>query len=299
MVFGCTGAQVQQNNTKLQAVASFYPVYDITKAVGGDLVEAISLVPSGVEPHEYEPTPKEIENLNNAEVFVILGTNFAEFEHDLEHSMEGKLKVINAGEGVFLINASEEEHEEEEIDEGHAEEDEQSHSGTDPHIWLSPKNMIKMSQNVRDGLVESDTKNAENYKENADAYIVKLQALNTEYKNGLSNCKKDVILVSHRAFGYLARDYGFEQIAISGISPESEPTPQEMATLVEEAREHDVKYVFYEELVDPRIAQTIASEVNATALELNPIEGTKNPGEDYFSLMRKNLANLKLALECS
>ncbi|MEW6723044.1 MAG: zinc ABC transporter substrate-binding protein [Candidatus Micrarchaeota archaeon] len=292
MLAGC--AMQQAEGGKMKVVASFYPVYDIAKAVGGDAVEASSIVPAGVEPHEYEPTPRQVEDLSQADAYVILGTDFAEFEHDLGNAVEGRVKVINAGEGVPLINVSEDGHGE--TEDGGVEDD---HGPTDPHIWLSPKNMIIMAKNVRDGLIEADPSNAQAYRANADEYAGKLQVLDSEYRAGLADCRKNAILVNHDAFGYLAHEYGFEQIAIAGLNPESEPTPQELAELIDEAREHDIGYVFYEELVDPRVAETIAGEVNATVLELNPIEGTKNPNEDYFSIMRRNLANLRLALECS
>jgi zinc transport system substrate-binding protein len=167
----------------------------------------------------------------------------------------------------------------------------------DPHIWLSPKNAKLMVNNIKNGLMAADPKNADVYLANAQKLSQELDELDAEYKTGLAACAKDVVLVNHNAFSYLARDYGFEIITIHGLEPEAEPTPGQLQELIEEAKEHDIKYVFYEELVDPRVAQTIANEVGAQTLELNPLESGSS-GDNYVALMQENLENLQLALEC-
>ena len=273
-------------NEKLTLAATFWPVYDLARAVVGDKGSVYSLVPSGVEPHDYEPSSGDIQKLNNADIFVTLGIEFEEFEEDLVNSVNPNVKVVPAGSGISLIKLSDEH------------EDEHHHSGEDPHIWLSPRNAQLMAQNIMNGLVSSDSSNVEYYEQTGKKLIEDLKMLDEEFEIGLSFCEKDVILVNHNAFSYLARDYGFTTIEISGLEPEAEPTPQQLAELIEEAEEHNLKYVFYEELVDSRIAETIANEVGAQTLELNPLEGTSDSSATYLSLMRKNLANLKIALEC-
>ena len=130
------------------------------------------------------------------------------------------------------------------------------------------------------------------------ALIEQLKLLDAEFKEGLAECRKRIVLVNHNAFAYLAMDYEFDVISISGLEPEAEPTPQQLAELVDRARENDIKYVFYEKLVDPKVARTIAKEVNAETLELNPLEGSSDPSDNYLSLMRQNLENLRKAMEC-
>ena len=291
---GCSAPQktTQQpvQNEKISVAATFYPLYDLTKSIIGDKGTVYSIVPAGVEPHDYEPNPSEFTKLSNSEAFVIMGIEFAEFEEDLGN-VNPNAKIISASTGISLLKAEEEEgHEEEEA--------EDEHTGEDPHIWLSPRNAQKMALNIMTGLIEGNPSNGEYYLQNGQKLIDDLKALDQEFKAGLASCDKDVILVNHNAFSYLARDYGFSTIEISGLEPETEPTPKQLAKLIEEAEEHDIKYVFYEELVDSRIARTIAEEVGAQTLELNPLEGTSDPSATYFSLMRKNLANLEVALEC-
>lgn len=278
LLIGCTSAQqtqVEGNQvSKLDLIATFYPLYDITKKIAGEQADVQSIVPSGVEPHDYEPTPSDILKLSNAKAFVTIGLEFSGIEEKLIEGSKNKLLVIDSKKGITL-------------------------QGEDTHIWLSPKNMIIMSMNIMDGLNKIDPKNSNLYEENAKKLIEELKALDSDYKTGLANCKKHVVIANHGAFAYLGKDYGFRQIGIFGLAPETEPTPQDLVNIKNEAEKNNVAYIFSEELVEQRIAQTIANEIKAKVLVLNPIEGTKSPSEDYFSLMRQNLANLKLAMECN
>jgi len=278
---------------QITVAATFYPLYDLTKSIVGDTGTVYSIVPSGVEPHDYEPNPSDLQKLSYADAFITMGIGFAEFEEDLE-KVNPKAKVIPASRGISLLKGEDDEHEGEQ-----ERRDEKELAGNDPHIWLSPKNAQKMALNIMTGLVEADSINSEHYLKNGQETMEALKALDTEFKEGLSSCNKDTILVNHNAFAYLARDYGFDVIAITGLEPEVEPTPQQLVELIEQAKEHDMKYVFYEELVDPRIARTIAQEVGAEIIELNPLEGSSDPSATYVSLMRKDLQALQLALECS
>lgn len=311
VVAGCSAPQQttqQTQNQKIIAAATFWPLYDLTKDIVGDKGTVYSIVPTGVEPHSYEPSPGDIQKLNNADVFVSMGIEFEEFEEDLVDAVNPNVKVIAAGKGIRLLKISDDhgheehddEHEEEEHEEeGHEdehEEEEHAHSGEDPHIWLSPKNAQKMVLNVMKGLVEADSANGEYYLQNGQKLIDNLKELDQEFKGGLASCDKDVILVNHNAFSYLGRDYGFSTIEISGLKPEAEPTPKQLAELIEEAEEHDLKFVFYEELVDSRIAKTIANEVGAEVLALSPV--ASDLSVSYDKLMRNNLQNLRVALEC-
>ena len=294
-----TGINVGDDENLIVAT-TFWPLYDLTKSITGDSVTVFSIVPAGVEPHAYEPSPRDIQKLNNADIFVTLGIEFEEFEEDLVLGVNQDVKVVQSGTGITLLKLSEEEdHEEEHEDEEHNEEeheDEHGHSGEDPHIWLSPRNAQQMVNNIMNGLLQADPENSEIYLNNGQQLINDLAALDQEYRDGLSSCNKDVILVNHNAFSYLGRDYSFDTIEISGLEPEVEPTPQQLVELIEEAEEHELKYVFYEELVDSRVAKTIAKEVGALVLPLSPI--ASDLGVSYTDLMRQNLANLKIALEC-
>ena len=288
----CSRAGLLQNNgaTKLQIVATFYPLYDITKRIAGDRADVYSLVPSGVEPHDYEPTPNDILKLNMADAFVTIGLEFSNVENKLTESGENKILLIDAKKGIKLLNAQK--------FQGWGAQYEKN-SGKDVHIWLSPKNMMAIAANIRDNLKAIDSKNADYYEENTRKTIEELENLDAEYITNLSNCKKNMILTNHISFAYLGADYGFSQIGIFGLKPEAEPNPQDIVAIKNEATRNKINYIFTEELIDTRVARTIAKEIGAKTLVLNPIEGIKDSSEDYFSLMRNNLANLKLALECS
>ena len=265
---------------ELTVAATFYPLYDLTKSIVGDKGTVYSIVPAGVEPHEYEPNPSDLQKLSDADVFVTMGIEFAEFEKELGE-VHPTAEIIAASTGISLLKAEDE------------------HATNDPHIWLSPKNAQKMALNIMTGIAEADPQQKEYYLRQGQQLIDDLNALDMEFKESLASCTKEVILVNHNSFSYLARDYGFKTIAISGLEPEAEPTPQQLAELVTEAKKHSIKYVFYEDLIDPRVAKTIAEEVGAETLKLDPLEGSADPSATYTSLMRKNLLALQLALECS
>ncbi len=284
-LLGCSANQANPltNNKSLAVAATFYPLYDLAKSIVGDYGTVYSLVPAGAEPHDFEPKPSDIQQLNRADALVILGTGFAPFEDTFTESIIGQVQVISAGKGVSQIKTDPLE----------------AASRLDPHIWLSPKNAKIMAANIINGLSMIDFENANYYVENGNNLIEQLEKLDVEYKQGLTNCKKEVILSSHNSFSYLGRDYGFRTKSISGLEPETEPTPNQIKQLINLAKAENIKYILYEELVDPRVAEAIASETGASLLELSPVEGTTNPADTYITIMQKNLQKLKLALECT
>lgn len=285
---------VVKDSGKPSVVASFFPFYDITRSVAGEKAQVSVLAPPATEPHAFEPSPGDILNLNKADLFIASGVEFEEWENSVLDGLDTAVPVVHAADGIELLEAASEHSHEEEHEEGHHHE-----GGMDPHFWVSPKNAIIIALNVRDGLIQIDPANADYYSNQAEEYIQELQELDEEFASTLTGCKQDIILTTHAAFAYLGHEYGFEQVPILGLSPQSEPTPSQIATLIEEAEEHDLKYIFYEELVDPRVSETIASEVGAETLVLNPVAGSDDPQASYLSIMRANLENLGVALECA
>lgn len=285
---GCRYSVTPPEEGKIRVVATFFPLYDITAKIGGGRLDVVSLVPQGVEPHDYDPSPQDMLKLADSGAFVTIGLDFSVIENKLVQAGESKMRIIDSKKGIVLLEAD---------NSGGAEES--SGGGRDPHLWLSPSDMIKMANNIAEGLQDVDPQNKEAYMYNLAKVIEQLKKLDEEYRKGLSDCRKDVILTNHRAFAYLERDYGFRQIGISGLEPETEPTPQEIIRIKEEALKNGIKYIFTEELVDQRIAETIAKEIGAKTIVLDPVEGIREPGDDYFSIMRKNLASLRTAMVCS
>ena len=324
---------------KLKVETSFYPMYEFARNVGGDLADVELLVPAGTEPHDWEPTPQDIAKIEEADLLVYNGAGMESWvDQVLDASANGDLLAVEASKGIDIMEGSEEEghdhghdeateeghdhdhdhdaaveedhdhdHDEvatEEHDHDHAEEAGHAHShdhgGLDPHVWLSPALAVEEVRGIEKAFAEKDPANADQYKSNADAYVAKLEALDTEFKDGLSGTKRTDFITQHAAFGYLAREYGLTQVPIAGLSPEQEPSAQEMAEIVEFAKEHDVKTIFFETLVSSKVAEAIASEIGAKTAVLNPLEGLTEEeiaaGEDYLSIMRANLAALQAAL---
>lgn len=312
---------------KLIIKTSFYPMYEFTRQVAGELAEVENLVPAGMEPHDWEPTPQDMAAITEADVLVYNGAGMEAWVDQVLESATGKgLIAIEASHGIGMMEGSHEhEHEEgehaheesehtheegehaHEEDEHAHEEDEHAHEehshdhgGLDPHVWLSPALAIQEVRNIEKGLSEAAPEHKDAFKANADAYVAKLEALDTEFREGLKDAKRKDFITQHSAFGYLAKEYGLTQVPIAGLSPEQEPSPAQMAEIVEFAKEHDVKTIFFETLVSSKVADTIAAEIGAESAVLNPIEGLTEEdvasGLDYLSVMRQNLEALKKAL---
>ena len=292
---------------KLKVMASFYPMYDFAVKIGGDKAEVTDMVPAGTEPHDWEPAATDIKNLEEADLFIYSGAGMEHWVDDVLASLENqKLVSAEASMGLTLLpgHREEEEHEgaaEEGVEEEAAAEEVHDHGQYDPHVWLNPVNAKKEMENIKNAFIEADPDNQAYYEANYDAYAEKFDVLDQEYKDTLSALPNKNIVVSHEAFGYLCDAYGLNQMGIEGLSPDSEPDPARMAEIIDFVKENKVKVIFFEELVSPKVAETIASETGASAQMLNPLEGLGDEelenGADYFSVMESNLQQLKAALE--
>lgn len=294
MLTGCSGnltgqpekARQTGPGEKIKVLTTIYPLYDFTRNVGKDKVDVTNLTPPGAEPHEWEPSPKDLAGLQKADVLIYCGAGMESWiDRALKASGSPGLVVVDTSRDIELITGTER----------------NSGAGTDPHIWLDPVNAMKMVENITAGLAQADPASKEFYEANAVEYKKKLETLNEEYKSGLAEAKSRVFVTSHAAFGYLARRYGLVQVPVRGLSPEVEPTPARMAEVIRLIKEKNIHYIFFESLVSPKISQVIASESGAGTLVLNPAAGLTTDelqaGKDYLSVMRENLTNLKKALE--
>lgn len=294
----------EEGSAKLKVAASFYPMYEFARAVGGDRADIVNMVPVGTEPHDWEPTAKHMKTLNEAALFIYNGAGMEHWVEKTLGSVDNKsLVAVETSKGLTLLEG----HEEHEDDDhghghGHGSEEKDADEAFDPHVWLNPLNVVRQVEAIRDAMVKADAANKATYEANAAKYIEQLQALDKEFEAGLTGCKHKEIFTSHAAFGYLVNRYGLEQHAIAGLSPEAEPKPQQMKEIVDEAREHNVQYIFFETLASDKVANVVAKEIGAKTLVLNPFEGLTadevKAGKNYLSVMRENLANLKIALEC-
>ena len=326
-ITGCTTSNVEENYTGTESnlveekptiLTTFYPVEEITKAIVLDTSNVEVLVGAGVEPHSYEPTPSQILSFSKADVFVTMGGMFEHLEKEIVDT-NSNIFIIESSHDVKLIKGEEhddhsdehheeghhedehheEDHHEEEHDEHEGHEDEHhdhNHGEYDPHTWLLVNNMKVMTNEVLENLISLYPQNEEFYTNNANLYLEKLEKLEDEYNTKLMNCENSKAIVNHRAFGYLAEEYNFEQVSVAGFSPESEPTPKTIQSVIDEAKEHNLSYVFSEGQIDSKTAETIANDIGGEVLELNPIKMSND--EDYFSIMKQNLNSLEIGLNC-
>jgi zinc transport system substrate-binding protein len=280
-------------------VATFYPLYEFARQVAADRAEVVALVPTGVEPHDWEPTPQDIVQLQKARLFVYNGAGLEPWVDKLRKEILGKgTVVVRTTEKVALLKAEAERgHGDEAAKKGHAHKDE-----LDPHVWLDPLRAQAQVEAIRAGLAKVDPANAPTYAAHAQAYKAKLTALHAAYQTGLKSCARKEVVVSHAAFGYLTRRYGLTQLAIHGVAPDAEPSPADLANLAKLAKQKRVQYIFFETLVSSKLAETLAREVGAQTLVLNPVEGLTREqqaaGMSYVSLMEDNLRHLRKALDC-
>lgn len=295
---GCTkNSSTPGAKDKIIVYTSIYPLYDFTTKIGGDKIEVRNLVPAGGEPHEWEPSPRDLAELSKADVFIYCGSGIeAWLEKTLPSIDQNKVLVVNASQNIELLHLDE--------DDGHSHaRDEKHQASVDPHVWVDPLNAVVMVDHILNGLVQVDEQNKANYQANAEDFKSKLLALHRDYEQAFAKAQGREFVVSHAAFGYLAHRYGLKQIAIRGLSPEVEPSPSDMAKIVKLAREKGIKYIFTESLVSPKVSEALASELSVKTLVLNPVGGLTEEeiaaGNDYLTVMYENLQNLKLALGVS
>jgi len=279
----------QISSSKLKVEATFYPLAEFARQVGGDLVEVNTLVPAGSEPHEFEPTTQDIANMHQAKVYIYNGAGFEGWLNKvIPELQQNGVMTVDSSQGISLLAADPT------IAEGK--------SPTDPHIWLDPVLAVQQVTTIRDAFIQVDPEHTIQYQQNAAAYIEKLKALDLRFKTALITCKKDQVVTSHAAFAYLAKQYSFKVIPIAGLSPDGEPSPLRLAQIVEQVKKNNIKYIFFESLVQPTLANTIATETGAQTLVFNPLEGLTqadmDAGKDYTSIQDQNLQNLRVALEC-
>ena len=409
-------ATAQEQTAEVAVAATFYPYYDLTRQIVGDVGTVNTVVPATTEPHGFNPSARDIADLQDISVYVATGVEFEAFEDTIMNALPAEVAVIEASAGIELLEAGDDhhhddehegehadehhdeehkdeeyshddehseeehsqeneahadehhdeehsgeehahdeenaeegmhthadgqhshdeheiehdiaqgrsydgdedgysdvashgdehdEHDEEHSDEEHADDnhdeekhDDHNHGGTDPHVWLSPVNAQVIAQNIYDGLVAAHPEHEAELQANLNTLLADLEALDQAYETSLMSCEADIIMVTHNAYQYLAEEYDFEVLSISGLSPESEPTPGQLAELIDEAEYHNLGHIFFEELVSPRVAEVIAQEVGAETLTINPVAGSVND-VSYQDIMQENLEQLQIGLQCS
>ena len=294
LLFAACGNTNKEADKKedLTIVTTFYPIYDFTKEIVGDEGNVKLLIPAGTEPHDFEPSAKERAEISDADVFVYNSSDMEFFVDSLKDSVDSKQTLmIEAAKGIDRLESQEaDEHEESEEGHDHAHE-------YDPHVWLDPVLAIKEVRTIAGELGEKYPDKKEIFTKNADAYIKKLEALDQKYSEELKNATNRTFVTQHAAFAYLANQYNLEQVAISGVSPDQEPTPSRLAELKEFVKKNNIKVIYFEENASSKVAETLSNETGVKLAVLNPLESLTNEqikaGENYISVMEKNLEALK------
>lgn len=306
-----------KDQDSLQVTVSIYPLYFLVSEIGRDRVEVESILPSGSNPHFFEPTAKQIATIQETDVFIYSGLQIDSYAEKITESLSSDIEVIQMAnqeevQKRLLSMASSHEHhdhkhDEEDKDDYHEEEDVNSHhhdheSDYDPHIWLGLDIMKEQTLIIQNKLRQLDPQNADFYQENAKELINRFDSLQEYSKEKIGSCNHDEIVVSHAAFGYIAFELGIEQHPISGISPDLEPSSQTMVELLNLVKEQNIDYIMTEDFVSQKVADTLAQEAGIKTLTINPLETVTNDqldnDEDYLSIMKENIDNIIIALDC-
>ncbi len=310
-LIGCGKETETNNENQKQIVASFYPLAFMAEEIGGKKVAVTNLAGS-VSPHTYQLTPQDLVKLNNADLVLVQGAKLEPWSEDIVQELNQKsVNTLELSEHLELYefedheehedeHHEDDEHEEEHEDEAHEEEghDEHDHGKFDPHTWLSPVLASDMVDTIMQSMIEIDPENKTTYETNAQNLKSKFVALDTKFQTTLQNCTQNEVIISHDAYGYLARAYGFETHAIAGLSITDEPSAQILAELKEEAEE-GMTHILVEKNSVKKFADTLANETGLGTLNVNPMgRGTLDPNKDFFDVMENNLESFSIALNC-
>lgn len=266
-IFACNNNDNKNTSDKLQIYTSIYPVYDFTKKIGGEKITVYNMTKTGAEPHDFEITSRDMANLSKADLFIYNGGGMEHWVDSVKESLPN-VKYVDSSSNINNEN------------------------NLDSHFWLSPKNAKIQMENIKNGLAEIDLENKNYYESNYNLYANRLDELDNKIKTSLSNIKNRNLVLTHPAFGHFCKEYSFNQIAIA----RDEADPKAMADIITFIKNNNVRAIFYEEFSSSKLVDSIASETKIKALTLNPIESLSEEnieaGEDYFSIMEKNLISL-------
>ncbi|MGC3995311.1 MAG: metal ABC transporter substrate-binding protein [Propionicimonas sp.] len=278
----------------VQVAVAFYPFQFIAERIGGDLVDVENLTAPGAEPHDLELTPQQVASLSTVDLVVYQSGFQPAVDTAVEQAKPAR--TVDTASFLTLLKASSDGAEDEDHDA-----DDHDHGADDPHTWLDPTNMVTVAEHVRDALTEARPADADAFAANTTALIADLTDLDATLKADLTGCRIQPFITSHAAFGYFAKRYGLTQIGINGVEPDVEPSAARIAQVQQIAKDNGVTTIFFETLVSPVVAQSVAGDLGLKTAVLDPLEGitSASPGADYLEVMRANGSALKEANQCS
>lgn len=303
LILSFTGCEKQEpiEQTKLQLSTSLYPIYEIVKNVAGEKADVTKILPNGVGAHDYKPTPKDVVKLTKSDAVFYLGDEFEPWMGNLIKNHQNKIVL---SKNIHLLKKEEKELDEDEDDGHHHHEHEHEHANMryDPHFWLDIPSYMQMTRDVTEALTQLDPQNKDYYFLNAAMFINSLTQLNKEYKEQLSECKKESIIVTHNAYNYIAKEYGIEIIAIGSVVDEDEPTAKKISKIITLAKEKKIDTILLDVLSSNNFSTMVADELKAKKLYLHPLGNISEVDavneKNYLSIMRSNLKQLTIALQC-
>ena len=282
-----------KSDGKLKVVATIFPIYDFACNIGGDRVKVTMLLPPATDAHNYELKPEDIVKVSKADIFLFTNFEMEQWAYKIIKAAaeDTNMLAVETGRGTVLLPL---------ID---GDEHEKHISKFDPHIWLDLDNAQKMVDNIASAFIKKDSRHSNYYQKNAHEYKLKLIALDQRYRTELVKCQTKTILhAGHWAFAYLAKKYNLIYVAASNVTADAEPTPQKIVSLIEQVKAKNIPYIYYEDLVAPRLAQTIAQETGTGLLKLNNghdiSKKDMESGLSFISLMEDNLNTLKKGMQC-
>jgi zinc transport system substrate-binding protein len=297
-ILSCQNSRENEKpDNKLNVIATMFPVHDMARNIGGDKVKVTMLLPPGADAHNYELKPKDIVRISKADLFLYVNMEMEHWAYKAISATKSsnRLLPVETGKGISMIPLSK--------DNDHEGKDHHHFTKFDPHIWLDFSYAQKMADNIASALVKIDSSHSDYYLKNAAEYKNKLAALDNKFRRELTDCKSRTILhAGHSAFAYLANRYNLEYYSVYNISADSEPEPQKVMELIQKIKKTKTRYIYFDELINPRMAETIARETGAGILKLNNGHSISKDdlshGVSFFSLMEENLVNLKKGLQC-
>ena len=302
LVLGACGAsesKKQANDGKIHVVATFYPMYEFTKAVVGEAGEVELLIPAGTEAHDYEPSAKAVAKMSEADAIVYNSSEFETWMANIASNFKkSQTQVIEAARGIELMPMGEEEAHEDHDHDHDATDNHQHHA--DPHVWLDPVLAQIQVETIRDALAEQFPEQKEYFYQQAQNYLTELDQLDSEFKNTFTGAENRTFVTQHAAFSYLAKRYDLTQESIAGLSSEEEPSPSRLAELKHFVQDHQIPAIYFEDNASSKVAQTLAKETGVELAVLSPIESLtkeqKAAGDNYLSMMRQNLEALQISI---
>ncbi|MEH7127039.1 zinc ABC transporter substrate-binding protein [Neobacillus drentensis] len=293
LLSACTNSkdQVQKKKEQLTVYTTVFPLQYFTEQIGGKYVNVKTIYPPGADEHTFEPSQKDMMNLADSDLFFYIGLGLEGFVEKAKGTLKNEhVTLIPTAEDLKLPK----------FDDSHEEEHDQTHKDINPHVWLDPIYSKEMAAVIRDSLIKQMPQNKQLFNENFQQLAVKLDELNTNYEQALTNAKHKRIIVTHAAFSYWEKRYGIEQISISGLSTANEPTQKELEKIISVAEQDDLHYMLFEQNVHSKLGKIVQKEIGAKALPIHNLAVLSNDNiknkETYFSLMNQNLESLKTAL---